>query len=125
MGSREPTLQVIREGKTVFTSFGKWLYPLFELEGWFRDGDVDPAGVTVRDNIVGKAAAFLLVRMGIRHVEAGVLSRLGEHVLKSHRISYTCDELVERVMCRTEQMLQDVEDPHEAYALLKKRAKKD
>jgi hypothetical protein len=30
----EPTLTVFRNGTPIFTSYGKWLYPLFELEAY-------------------------------------------------------------------------------------------
>jgi zinc transport system ATP-binding protein len=121
MNKSGPTLQIFKEGITLFSSYGKWLHPLFELEEWLKKQGVDPRSLTLRDNIVGKAAAFLIVRLGIRQVSAGVLSRLGEGVLKKHQVSYSCDEMVEKVLCRTEQELAEVEDPQEAYRILSGR----
>ena len=114
----EPSLQVLEGDRTVFSSFGKWLHPLFELEEWLKKQDIDPRDLTLCDNIVGKAAALLIVRLEIRRVKAGVLSRLGEGVLKKHQVSYSCAEMVEKVLCRTEQELLEVEDPQEAYRIL-------
>jgi len=117
----EPSLQVLLGERTVFSSDGKWLYPLFEFEAWLRTEDIDPKDLTLCDNIVGKAAALLIVRLQIRRVKAGVLSKLGEEVLKKHEVSYSCAELVEKVLCRTEQELAKIEDPQEAYRILSGR----
>jgi zinc transport system ATP-binding protein len=117
----EPSLQVILGERTVFSSDGKWLYPLFEFEEWLGTKDIDPKDLTLCDNIVGKAAALLIVRLQIRRVKAGVLSRLGEGVLKKYEVSYSCAEMVEKVLCRTEQELKEVEDPQEAHRILSER----
>lgn len=121
MSEAQPTLQVLCDDRTVFSSFGKWLHPLFEFEEWLRGEDIDPKDLTLCDNIVGKAAALLIVRLDIRRVKAGVLSRLGEGVLKKHQVSYSCAEMVEKVLCKTEQELSKVEDPQEAYRILSAR----
>jgi zinc transport system ATP-binding protein len=117
----EPSLQVLLGEQTVFSSRGKWLHPLFEFEEWLKGEDIDPKDLTLCDNIVGKAAALLIVRLHIRRVKAGVLSRLGEGVLKKYEVSYSCAEMVEKVLCKTEQELRDVEDPQEAFRILSER----
>ncbi|MFC1654898.1 DUF1893 domain-containing protein, partial [Myxococcota bacterium] len=116
-----PSLQVLHDDRTIFSSFGKWLHPLFELEEWLKTQDIDPRDLTLCDNIVGKAAALLIVRLEIRRVKAGVLSSLGEGVLEKHQVSYSCAEKVDKVLCRTEQELFEVEDPQEAYRILSER----
>lgn len=121
MSDAQPSLQVLDKDRTVFSSFGKWLHPLFEFEEWLKGEDIDPKDLTLCDNIVGKAAALLIVRLDIRRVKAGVLSRLGEGVLKKHDVSYSCAEMVEKVLCKTEQELSEVEDPQEAYRILAAR----
>jgi zinc transport system ATP-binding protein len=117
----EPSLQVLLGERTVFSSFGKWLHPLFEFEEWLKKEDIDPKDLTLCDNIVGKAAALLIVRLHVCRVKAGVLSRLGEGVLKKYEVSYSCAEMVEKVLCRTERELAEVEDPQEAYRILSER----
>jgi zinc transport system ATP-binding protein len=117
----EPSLQVLRGEQTVFSSCGKWLHPLFEFEEWLEKEHIDPQDLTLCDNIVGKAAALLIVRLDIRRVKAGVLSKLGEGVLKKYEVSYSCAEMVEKVLCKTEQELAEVEDPQEAYRILSSR----
>ncbi len=118
----EHTLQVFAGETLVFLSDGKWLYPLFELEDFLADGDWEPATLTVRDKIVGRAAALLLIRLGIRDVRAGIMSRLGREALERHSVKYEYDTLVHRIDCRTEEMLADEFDPDRAYARLKQRA---
>ena len=117
-----PTLIVLHDSTPIFTSHGKWLYPLLELEAYRADHAFAPDHLILQDKIIGKAAALLVHRLGFRIVKAGVLSRLGEAVLQCHGIVYTYEQLVERIHCQTEELLSTVEDPEEAYQLVKVRA---
>jgi hypothetical protein len=117
-----PSLTILHEGTPIFTSNGKWLHPLFELEAYLADHAVHPENLILQEKIIGKAAALLIHRLGFRTVQAGLLSRLGEAVLLRHRMSYTYKQLVERIHCQTEELLATVEDPEEAYQLVKVRA---
>ena len=120
--AQAPTLTVFRNGTLIFTSYGKWLHPLFELEAYLADHAVQPAHLLLQDKIIGKAAALLIHRLGFRTVKAGILSRLGEAVLQRHGTVYTYEQLVEHIHCQTEELLATVEDPEEAYRLVKVRA---
>jgi Domain of unknown function (DUF1893) len=122
--AQAPTLTVFRNGTPIFTSYGKWLHPLFELEAYLADHPIEPAQLTLQDKIIGKAAALLIHRLGFRTVKAGILSRLGEAVLLHHGMSYTYEQLVDRIHCQTEELLATVEDPEEAYRLVKARAER-
>jgi Domain of unknown function (DUF1893) len=117
-----PTLTVLHAGTPIFTSHGKWLHPLFELEDYLAAHAFQPDNLILQDKIIGKAAALLILRMGFHTVKAGVLSRLGEAVLQRHGIVYTYEQLVDRIHCQTEELLATVEDPEEAYQLVKVRA---
>jgi zinc transport system ATP-binding protein len=117
-----PTLTVFHNGTPIFTSNGKWLHPLFELEAYLADHAFAPDHLILQDKIIGKAAALLIHRLGFRIVKAGLLSRLGEAVLQRHGIVYTYEQLVDRIHCQTEELLATVEDPEEAYRLVKVRA---
>jgi hypothetical protein len=116
------TLTVLQDGTPIFTSHGKWLHPLLELEDYLADPAFQPEDLTLQDKIIGKAAALLIHRLEFRTVKAGVLSRLGEAVLQHHETAYTSEQLVERIHCQTEKLLATVEDPEEAYRLVKVRA---
>jgi len=119
-----PTLTVLHEGTPIFTSHGNWLHPLLELEAYLAEHSFQPANLILQDKIIGKAAALLILRMGFHTVKAGVLSRLGEAVLQRHGITYTYEQLVDRIHCQTEELLATVEDPEEAYRLVKVRAER-
>ena len=118
----EVTLRAFHEQREVFTSTGKWLHPLFELEQFLRSSSHAPQSLRIQDKIVGKAAALLLVRLGIRKVRAGVLSELALEVLARHRVQYSAEETVERIDCKTEILLAEVEDPEQAYRIVAARA---
>ncbi len=120
--AQAPTLIVFRNGTPIFTSYGKWLHPLFELEEYLADHAFQPAQLLLQDKIMGKAAALLIHRLGFRTVQAGILSRLEEAVLQHHGIAYTYELLVDRIHCQTEELLATVEDPVAAYQLVKVRA---
>jgi hypothetical protein len=122
--TQAPTLTVSRNGTHIFTSHGKWLHPLFELEAYLADHAFQPDQLILQDKIIGKAAALLIHRLGFHTVKAGVLSRLGEGVLQRHGIIYTYEQLVDRIHCQTEELLATVEDPEEAYRLVKARAER-
>src|SRR5262245_52207457 len=119
---KETTLTIFRNGTPIFTSNGKWLHPLFELEAYLADHPIQPAQLLLQDKIIGKAAALLIHRLGFRTVKAGILSRLGEAVLQHHGIAYSYEQLVDRIHCQTEELLATVEDPEEVYQLVKARA---
>jgi hypothetical protein len=119
---KDPTLTVFYNGTPIFTSHGTWLHPLFELEAYLADYPFEPAKLLLQDKIIGKAAALLIHRMGFQTVKAGVLSRLGEAVFQRYEIIYSYEQLVDRIHCQTEELLATVEDPDEAYRLVKVRA---
>lgn len=116
------SLEVLSDRRLLFSSRGKWLHPLFELEEFLRREGLDPGGLLIRDKIVGKAAAMLIARMGFRRLQAGVLSRLGRTVLETRGIRYRYGELVERILCQTEKVLEDTWDLEEAYRIVRERA---
>ena len=120
--AQAPTLPVFHNGTPIFTSRSNWLHPLFELEAYLADYPFEPAHLILQDKIIGKAAALLIHRLGFQMVKAGVLSRLGEAVFQRHGITYTFEQLVDRIQCQTEELLATVEDPEEAYRLVKVRA---
>jgi hypothetical protein len=82
-----PTRTVLHEGTPSFTSLGQGLSPLFALEESRAEQPSQPEHLILQDNIIGKAAALLIHRLGFRTVKAGILSRLGEAVLQRYGIA--------------------------------------
>ena len=116
------SLQVILDDEVIFQSRGHWLFPLFDLEDYLNEHPVCPAKVEVRDKVIGKAAAFLLLRFGVVRVHGGLISELAVNVFSQAGISYTYDKVVKRIDCRTEEILLEIDDPEIAYRILCKRA---
>jgi len=118
----ELTLRAFHGQQEIFSSVGKWLHPLFELEEFLRTSSYRPQSLRVEDKIVGKAAALLLVRLGIRNLRAGVLSELGRDMLERFHVLYSAGQTVQRIDCQTEKLLAEVEDPELAYRIVAARA---
>ncbi len=123
------TLTARTAGKVVFTSAAKWLHPIFELEVFLCSAEAAAQGVSaatldVEDKIVGRAAALLLVNLGVGSVQARLLSEHGREVLEAHAVRYGYDELVARIDCSTETLLMGVNDPADAHRLLQARAQR-
>ncbi len=117
------SLEFLVEGKVLFESTGKWLHPLFDLERFLEGKGVDTAKAEIHDKVVGRGSAFLIVRLGIRTVHAGLLSRLGKDVLDRAGVVSTWDDLIDQIECSTENILRAVTDPEEAYPILAGRAR--
>jgi hypothetical protein len=117
----DATLELRVDGAIVFASAGRWLHPLFDLADFLPGSGVDPGAAELRDKVVGRGSAFLIVRLGIRRVHAVLLSRLGRDVLERSGVTLTWDTLVDRIACATESLLEPVTDPEEAYGLLAER----
>jgi hypothetical protein len=77
--------------RIIFSSSKRWLHPLFELGEFLAihsiDGDKDcrtlefdgnlrvsSSDLVLRDRIIGLAAAYLILRLGIRRVETDIIS---------------------------------------------------
>jgi len=116
------SLEVWRGDELVYADTGKWLHPLFGLEKFLSGSDHPREELFLEDKIVGRGAAFLIVRMGLRRVRAQILSRPGLEVLRGHGVDVSWASLVDRISCRTEELLQDMTDPEAACELLKARA---
>jgi len=121
VGLMEPTLCAFADGRLLFSSDRKWLYPLFDLEAFLTSQPHQRRDLEVHDKIVGRAAALFLVRLGVGSVCAGVLSKPGREVLERYGIPFTCGLLVERIACQTEELLCHEWDPDKAVALLRAR----
>jgi hypothetical protein len=114
----EVSLTLSLDGHMVFSSSGKWLHPLFELERFLHSHKVDVGRCDIRDKVVGRGSAFLIVRLGVRKVHAVLLSRLGKDVFDREGVACTWDALVDQIQCRTEKLLKEVTNPEEAHGIL-------
>jgi ABC-type Mn2+/Zn2+ transport system ATPase subunit len=106
----------------VFASNQHWLYPLFELEDFLKQNLYDASELFLRDKIAGRAAACLMVHLGIKRCHVGLISRRAIAVYDRYGVSYTYDRVVDEIQCRTENLIDDEMSIADAYLLLRKRA---
>jgi Domain of unknown function (DUF1893) len=135
-------------GPPIYVSRGRWLHPLFELldlQAGTGDvaGDVardvaaapaeagagadarrvlDAAGeLFLRDRVIGRGAAYLILRAGIRHAWADVVSDGAAAVFAANGADLDGGERVPAIGCMTEELLSGVDDPGAACELLSAR----
>jgi hypothetical protein len=119
----EHSLEVYDGDRRVFVCDGRWLHPLFDLERFLSSSPIVPARLRAADRIVGKAAAMILVHLGLGAVYGDTMSRLAARFLGERGIPHAHRILVDEIACRTESLLLDEDDPAKAYDLVLERAR--
>ena len=125
MASNQPdtaSLQVIVDEEVVFQSYGKWLYPIFDLEEYLHHTPLKIGEAIVHDKVIGKAAALLLIRLNPAFIHGEVMSDLAINSLTQFNRQFSYNQRVARIDCQTEEILLAVDDPEIAYEILCKRA---
>jgi len=116
------SLKAIKNNKTIFTSTSHWLLPLFELEEYLQDNDIHGKDLFLYDKIAGKAAAALIVKLGIKNCHIELLSQRAEPIFKKYGVNYTFGTRVEKISCKTEELISDNMSIEEIHTFLRKRA---
>ena len=119
-----PITCVLVKGDRIAVSERRGVAPLL---AFYEEGGY--AGYAAADRIVGKAAAFLYVLLGVRAVFAEVVSEPAREVLLGHGIALEALETVPRIqnragdgLCPMESAVVQLTDPEEAYrAILEAR----
>ena len=93
-----------------------------DLEDFLNRENYDPTQLILYDKIIGKASALMIVRLGIRKVVGGIVSKPAETVFKKWEVEYSSKKQIDYIDCRTEQILMDISDPEEVYQLIRVRA---
>ena len=88
---------VLIKGDTVFSSYERGVKPLLNL----LDSGENYKGSCAADKVVGKAAAFLYVLLGVKELYASVISAPALELLKSYEIDVSFDHMVEMIRNRT------------------------
>lgn len=116
-------------GAELYTSAERGVKPLLELvrNNW------NMSGYSAADKIVGRAAAFLYVLLGVAEVYAGVMSEGADKLLRAHGIKCSRGCLAEKIInragtgiCPMEDAVKDIPDdrPEEALARILRTAEK-
>lgn len=115
---------VLCKGDRIYTSTERGVKPLL---GWL-DGGVELKGFSAADKVVGKAAAFLYVLLGVEEVYACVMSEPAMEALKEGGIRFQCELAVPAVInrsgtgrCPMEEAVSQISSPKEALSAVRKR----
>ena len=121
MSRDEYTCVVIKDDR-IYTSKERGVKPLLT---WLEDGE-DMQGASAADKVVGKAAAFLYVKLQIKEIYAGVISTPACAVLEQCGISVQYGQKVDAIRNRTdtgfcpmETAVLDIEDADAALSAIK------
>lgn len=125
------SIELYNDDTLIFSDSGKWLNPLFTLEEFLLDKNY--TSLSLHDTAIGKAALVLLLRLNIKKIHGNIVSRLALNYAfeinktisqNEEKIELTYDNLVDRLMCQTEQELCNMSDIDQMYFRLRQRAKK-
>lgn len=111
-----------------FRSESRWIHPLFELEHYVEGQEGEggkgaarnKAGYVLYDSIVGMAAAYLILRLGISEVLTNTISEPALALMQKSGVKCVPREVVPAIGCRTEELLREegVSSVDVAYRLL-------
>ena len=112
-----------RDGE-ILTDDGRGISPMMRFLAEGRDLN----GYSAADVIVGKAAAMLFIKAGIRAVYGEVTSQAGYELLQGYGIPCTYGTLTDRIInrrgdgvCPMEEAVASTDSPEEGYIILRAR----
>lgn len=115
---------VLCKDNEIHTSTERGVKPLLE---WLESG-IDLKGFSAADKVVGKAAAFLYVLLGVKEVYAHIMSESAIYTLSRNGIFPQCDVSVKNIInragmgnCPMEEAVGELSDPKEALQAIRKK----
>ena len=118
----ERSLIIRYQDSIIFTSDSHWLHPLFEFDDFLTKNRYPVSELFLQDKIAGKAAACMIVRLGIKKCHIELISERAMPVFEKAGIDFTYDTLVEQIDCRTEYLITDDMPVDDVWLFLRKRA---
>ena len=113
---------VKKQNEIIFEHDGKWLHPLFALEDFLKEKGIEGSDLFLEDKLIGRGAAVLIARLGIKKCHGRVVSRKALSITQKYGMEITWDTLVETLACQTEQTLSEDMSLEESYRELSGRA---
>jgi len=110
------------EGRLLLSSSGKWLHPLFEVENFLKSSGIMAKNLYLHDKIAGRAAAALIIRMGFINCRIDLISQPALDLFNNHGVNVLYKELVDKIACRTESLINNQMDLEEIYSMIRERA---
>lgn len=108
---------VLALGSVMFKSKERSVQPLLD---WMNSGN-NYMGYMVADKVVGRAAAFIDIAMGIREVYAEVMSEGAKELLEKNHVAAYADTIIPQIMnhdksdvCPLEKAVEGIENAAEA-----------
>ncbi len=115
---------VLVQGGAVYTSNYRGVRPLLE---WLETEE-DFQGFSAADKVVGKATAYLYVKLGVQAVYAGIISQSALAVLQSRNIQVEHGAVVPHIInrkgdgiCPFEEAVLAVQDADAAYTVIRQK----
>lgn len=115
---------VLCKGDEVLTSIVRGVKPLID---WIN-AKTDLKGFCAADKVVGKAAAFLYVLLGVDILYAPVMSKGAIDTLSKYGVEHSYDLSVEAIinrdgtdLCPMEKTVQDIDDPKTALEKIEQK----
>ena len=108
----------------IFTSDSHWLYPLFELNDFLTNKKISASDIFLRDKIAGKAAACMIVYLGVKKCHIELLSERAISIFERAGVCFTYDRIVDQIYCSTETLITDDMSVDDVWLFLRKRAGK-
>lgn len=88
---------VLVKDNSVHESRERGVKPLLQ---WLEN-DIDFNGYSAADKVVGKAAAYLYVLLGVKEIYCDIISKPSLEVLQKYGINATCGTIVNAIRNRT------------------------
>ena len=124
IGTDGITCILLKEGEEPLVSRVRGVRPIL---GWIEEGK-DLSCYEAYDTIVGRAAALMYVKAGLKSVYGKVLSRGAAAELEKAGIAWEAEESPEYIvnrqgtgMCPMEQTVLGIDDPEKAFFALKEK----
>lgn len=135
MNNLEKAVEILKNGNYTFvavsdgeeiTSSQRGVKPLLEILG-LRE---NLSNFSVADKVIGKAAAFLYVLLGVREIHTDVISRPALDVLKKNHVNIEYDTLADAIknrdntgFCPMETAVKNTDNAEEALVLIREKFK--
>ena len=114
------TLCLSKDGVLIFGDT-RGIAPLLELIASGKD----VSGYSAADKVVGKAAAALFIKCGVKQLYAAVLSKGGAELLERHGVEYVYGTLTDAIInragtdaCPMEKAVRNLEEIEDMYVAI-------
>lgn len=115
---------VLSDGSELFTSRERGVKPLVG----FLDSGKNFHGCFAADKIVGRAAAFLYVRLGVCVLHASVMTAGAAEICRKYKIATSSDIMTDKIInrkgdgiCPMEEAVEGIDDPSAAIAAIREK----